>query len=450
LVTDLHSIRAERLQRTLTAVAAAHPFYRARFRELTIAPADVRSLDDLECLPTTSKDDYIADPEAFRLRADDLPTEFGVEERVTWDIAYTTGTTSGKPSPFYNTTHDAYAIWDQARRCNEAEGVRPGDRVANLYPIADFPTGAFLSVVRSTMIAGLPVVHGLTGSARSEFKVRNSLHEAIAKVGALRPTVLWGVPSFIRRFLDEALVGEGAEFSDVRLVITSGEPMPPTLRAEIRDRLARLGAASVQIRARYAFTEMQGGLVQCAEEAAPQNVCPDLYYLEAVDEAGRRVPDGETGMLAVTHLHRRGTVLLRYLVGDLAALSREPCPLCGRAGERVVTPPRRTGSLVKCRGMLVNTDVVVETVSAMPNIGQFQLVFMRDASAMDRLVIRIEQGASDWAASDAATLGAEIARRVREAVSLRPEVEFVARGELYDHERSIKAKRVLDLREADG
>ena len=36
---------------------------------------------------------------------------------------------------------------------------------------------------------------------------------------------------------------------------------------------------------------------------------------------------------------------------------------------------------------------------------------------------------------------------MREAVSLRPEVEFVARGALYDHERSIKARRVLDLRD---
>jgi phenylacetate-CoA ligase len=425
----------------LTAVAAAHPFYRARFRDLDINPADIRSLDDLQKLPSTAKDDYIRDPEAFRLRADDLPADFSAAERVIWDIAYTTGTTSGKPSPFYNTTHDAYAIWDQARRCNEAEGVRPDDRVANLYPIADFPTGAFLSVARSAMIAGLPVVHGLTGSASSEFKVRNSLQEAIAKVGALRPTVLWGVPSFIRRFLDAAQ-GHGG-FADVRLVITSGEPVPAALRAEFRERLARLGAAAVDIRARYAFTEMQGGLVQCADEAAAQNVAPDLYYLEAVDEIGRRVPEGETGMLAITHLHRRGTVLLRYLVGDVVALSTEPCPHCGRLGERVVTAPRRTGSLVKCRGMLVNTDVVIETVSAMPGIGQFQVVFMRDDGAMDRMVIRIEGDAD-------ATNGGEIAARVREAVSLRPEVEFVARGTLYDHERSIKAKRVLDLRGSES
>ena len=435
-----------RLARTLRAVSAAHPFYRERFRQVGLAADDIRTLDDLERLPLTGKDDYIADPEAFRLRADDLPKDFGAEERVIWDIAYTTGTTAGRPSPFYNTTHDAYAVWDQARRCNEAEGFRPTDRVANLYPIADFPTGAFLSVVRSTMILGLPVVHGLTGSATSEFKVRNKLSEAIEKIAALRPTVLWGVPSFIRRSLDEAQ-RRAADLSDVRLVITSGEPMPAALRTELRAQLARFGAAMIEIRARYAFTEMQGGLVQCAETAEPQNLVPDLYYLEVVDpETGQRLPDGETGALAITHLHRRGTVLLRYLVGDLVVLSRAPCPLCGRDGERVVTTPRRTGRLVKCRGMLVNTDLVVDTLSAMPGIGQFQVVFMREdgPGAMDRLVVRIER---DDVGRDSAPLQEDVAQRVRAAVNLRPNVEFVPPGALFD-ERSIKARRVVDLRPA--
>jgi phenylacetate-coenzyme A ligase PaaK-like adenylate-forming protein len=441
---DLDAVRTDRLRRTLAAVAAAHPYYRARFRELKIGASDIRSLDDLQRLPLTRKDDYIADPEAFRLRADDLPPEAAMEERVLWDVAYTTGTTSGKPSPFYNTTHDAYTIWDQARRCNEAEGLRADDRIANLYPLAGFPTGAFLSVIRSGMIGGQPVVHGLTGAANSEFKVRNSLAEAVDKVQALRPTVLWGVPSFVRRFLDAAHE-RGVDFSDVRLVITSGEAMPTTLRAELRKLLISLGAGQVHICARYAFTEMQGGLVQCTDDAAAQNVCPDLYHLETVDpESGRRLPDGESGMLAITHLHRRGTVLLRYLVGDIVALSREPCPLCGRIGERLVATPRRTGNLVKCRGMLVNTDVILDTLSTLPAIGEYQVAFMRGEGAMDRLVIRVERGGE---AADRAALADTVASRVRAAVSLRPDVEFVARGALYDHERSIKTKRVVDLRE---
>ncbi len=439
---ELEAVQAMRLQRTLAAVALAHPFYRQHFRKQGIDPARIRSLDDLAALPPTRKEDYIADPEAFRLQPADLPGDFAPTERVLWDIAYTTGTTSGKPSPFYNTTHDAYAIWDQSRRCNEAESVRPTDRIANLYPLADFPTGAFLSVIRSGMIAGIPVLNGLTGSAQSEFKVRHSLGEALDKVAAFRPTVLWGVPSFVRRFLDEGK-RQGRDFSDVHLVITSGEPVPPALRAEMKALLAACGAGAVEFRARYAFTEMQGGLVQCAEDASGQNVTPDLYYLEVVDpDTGRRLPDGASGMLAITHLHRRGTVLLRYLVGDIVTLSREPCPHCGRMGERVMKTPRRTGSLVKCRGMLVNTDVVVDMLSAVEAIGVFQVAFMRDdaAAAMDRMVIRIERDAEDVALRERLIVG------VQQAVSLRPEVEFVARGALYDQERSIKARRVVDLR----
>src|SRR5258705_7410689 len=201
---ELDRVGSERWRRTLKAVAAAHPFYRQRFAELSVKADDIGSLDDLQALPLTHKSDYISDPEAFRLRPNDLPADFSAEERVLWDVAYTTGTTSGKPSPFYNTAHDAYAIWDQARRCNEAEGLTADDRVANLYPLAGFPTGAFLSVIRSGMVGGFAVAHGLTGAANSEFKVRNSLAEAVAAIGPFPPTVLWGVPSFIRRFLDAA------------------------------------------------------------------------------------------------------------------------------------------------------------------------------------------------------------------------------------------------------
>ena len=120
--------------------------YKKHFCAHGIDPSSDRSVDDLAALPPIRKEDYIADPEAIRLQTAELPDDCGLPERVLWDIAYTTGTTSGRPSPFYNTTHDVYTIWDQARRCNEAEGVRP-DRIANLYPLADFPTGAFLSVI---------------------------------------------------------------------------------------------------------------------------------------------------------------------------------------------------------------------------------------------------------------------------------------------------------------
>jgi phenylacetate-coenzyme A ligase PaaK-like adenylate-forming protein len=96
--------------------------------------------------------------------------------------------------------------------------------------------------------------------------------------------------------------------------------------------------------------------------------------------------------------------------------------------------------------MLVNTDIVVDELMALDGISAFQIVFTREprSDAMDQLVIRIER--SENGKADDATIREIVTRRLREAISLRPEVEFVSRGQLYDHERSIKSKRVLDLR----
>ena len=439
--SEIAAVRSARLHRTIQAVAAAHPFYRGVLAEAGLTPDDFQTIDDLQKLPLTSKQDYIFYPQAFRLDADALPDDFGLEERVIWDIAYTSGTTGGKPSPFYNTTHDIYGILDQARRCNDAEGLTSSDVIANLYPVAAFPTGAFLSVIRSGMIGGQPVVYGLTGSANSDFKVRNSTAEAIDKIEPVRPTVLWGVPSFIRRFVAEAKE-QGRDFSDVRFVVTSGEPVSTNLRQELRANLLTMGANDVGFRARYAFTEMQGGLVQCGDDEPPQNITPDLYFLETVDpDTGQQVPYGQEGHLAVTHLHRRGTVMLRYIVGDVVTLSLDPCPVSGRLGERVVATPRRTGNLVKCRGMLVNTDIVLDYLGEIEGVGDVQIEFAREdkPGAMDDMIVRLELTGDD-------ALAAKISEDLRAAVSMRPTVDFVRRGTLYDQAKSLKLRRVIDSR----
>jgi hypothetical protein len=53
------------------------------------------------------KADYMKNPNAFRLTP---LTEFTPHKRVLWDVSYTTGTTAGVPTPFFNTTHDYFAI----------------------------------------------------------------------------------------------------------------------------------------------------------------------------------------------------------------------------------------------------------------------------------------------------------------------------------------------------
>lgn len=49
-----------------------------------------------------------------------------------------------------------------------------------------------------------------------------------------------------------------------------------------------------------------------------------LLYLEVLDEAGKVLPDGEVGLLTVTHLYNRATPFIRYQTGDLASIQRLP------------------------------------------------------------------------------------------------------------------------------
>jgi phenylacetate-coenzyme A ligase PaaK-like adenylate-forming protein len=78
-------------------------------------------------------------------------------------------------------------------------------------------------------------------------------------------------------------------------------------------------------------------------------------------------------------------------------------------------------------------------MSATPGIGQFQIVFTRESGAMDRMLVRIE-------GEDDAGMRERLTVAIQQAVSVRPDIEFVARGALYDEARSLKARRVLDLR----
>lgn len=167
----LRELREKRLRRTVELCFGAHPYYRVHYRQLGLGPADIQSLDDLQKLPLVRKDHYMANPEDFRLRIADVP-DLSFEEKTFWNVAYTTGTTSGKPSPFFNTTHDHYQNLVQSGRCAEAEGIRRGDLIANLIPLSAVPTGGFLIVGRTGDALGVPVVSAMTGAKHPEYPIR--------------------------------------------------------------------------------------------------------------------------------------------------------------------------------------------------------------------------------------------------------------------------------------
>ena len=443
-IAQLNELRSTRLRATLDLCAQASPFYSKRWAEAGVDLANVHTVDDLEALPLTTKADFMNGPESFLLDPTRIP-DAPLEIRTVWNTAYTTGTTTGRPSPFFNTTHDFFLITNQARVCAEAEGLHRGDSIGNLYPLTHVPHGGFASTIRAAEVLGIPIVAGLTGAPYPEFPIHRSVTEALAVMEAANPSVLWGVPSFLRRFLRRARE-EGVNLSNVRMIMTSGEAVSDNLRDEYLDHLRAFGATDPQVRVRYAATEMQGGFVQCRNDGEPHNPTPDLYYFEVVDpDTGKRVPEGEEGQIALTHLHRRGTVFIRYLIGDLIGLRTEHCPYCGRYGERIVIPPHRTGDLIKVRGMLINPHIIFDLLQADRTIREYQIVIRKedeaDPDSMDAMVIKLE--ADD---TEHQRLADAVPALVREAVMVRPTVEFAGEGEIHDILKTAKARRLIDQR----
>ncbi len=436
----VREVQNARLKRMMALCEKGHPFYRRFFKSRGIEFAAIQSIEDLEMLPLTAKIDYMNQPQDFVLQCPDLP----LFERIVYNLLYTTGTTTGQPTPFYNTAHDYYAVLAISKRIAGLIGITPRDTIVNTYPLTQVPHLTFFAAFCYATVSGARLVSTLTGTPNPEFPITRSSREAAQMIQDSQATILWGLPSFVRRILDLA-EESGLRYPGVRLAAVSGEPCSVGLREDIRKRLQRLGSPDPLINNRFGFTEMSTVFVECDPRGAGgfHHTAPDHFFIEAVDpQTGRRVPDGERGHLALTHLHRRGTVLLRYLTGDLVVLAHDPCPFCGRTVPRVVSQPVRQSELIKFKGTLINPKPLQEALSALPGLEEFQIIFTRkdpgDPLSPDHLQLKIAAVARDQAA-----LRQQVVDLTLQTIEMRPEVLFVPRDEIYDPEVAFKSKRIV-------
>lgn len=431
---EIEAVQTRRLAQTMQRIAAGHSYYRRVLAERGLAAADFRSLDDLARLPLTRKDDYMREPDAFRIADASLPEEM----RTVWDVMYTTGSTAGQPTPFVSTSYDFFGILELNRNMLRLRGVRGDDVIANLFPLTARPHGAFIRTMHAAASMNLRVVAALPGNPSPHFTLGNALDEVVAIVARSRATILWGVPSYVRRVVARA-EELGADFRAVRLAFVTGEGLGEPARAELTAALRRLGSPDAWVSISYGATEMQGGMVECAPGSGYHNPAPDQFHIAVVDPgSGARVADGQSGLVTLSHLRRTGTVLLRYALGDISALGSGQCPHCGSWTDRLVAMPRRADTLLKIKGTLVNPDVLVQAAESVLEGREFQFSIARNAQG-DTLTLKVP--------ADAAPLAGRLAQTVKQAAGITPSVELADGAAFADPSRSWKTKRVVDLRD---
>lgn len=430
--------------RMMDLVFAAHPYYRRRLSELGLVREDFRSLADIERIPPIDKGAYLAEPEAFVLHLEDRQ-DVTPEENTRWRVIYTAGSTQ-KPTPFYDTTHDHFSRVNQMTLATRIAGIGEEDVVLNLFPLTPIPHQGFLSATYGPMGVGARLIAALGGRPYADFPVHRDLDEILDLTVRQRPTVLWGVATYVRRVIVRA-EERGDDLSSVRTVLAMGEPCPPGMRQDMRARLARLGARSARVLGGYGFTEMQGPAMECAEGSGFHIPTPGEYHFEILDpDSGRPVREGAHGLVTISHLNRRGTVLLRYGTGDVSALSGEPCPACGRLEPRFTVSPYRLSGLTKVKGTLINPATLEEALSRVPHLKEYQLVVTKeggDTFGMDEMTVHVVCDPANLAA-----VSREVTRRTRAACEITPRVVPASSEAVDQLAKGYKHRRFVDARPA--
>jgi phenylacetate-CoA ligase len=239
--------------------------------------------------------------------------------------------------------------------------------------------------------------------------------------------ILCCTPSYALAIADH--VSEPARLN-LRAGVFGAEPWTEGLREAIE---GALGLTALDI---YGLSEVMGPGVsaECVEGRDGAHVNEDHFLVEVVDpESGELIAEGEVGELVFTTLTKEALPLLRYRTGDLASLTREPCP-CGRTLARMSRIVGRTDDMLIIRGVNVFPSEIERALLAIPELApHYQLVVERPGH-LDELTVQVEGTIESVPVRD----------RLRSALGLMVRVEVVPPGSIPRSEG--KALRVLDRR----
>lgn len=417
----LRQLQAERLRDAVRRAYENVPFYRKKFDEQGIKPEHIRTLDDIEKLPFTTKDDF----------RDNYPFgTFAVPLREIIRVHASSGTT-GKPTVVGYTREDIQIWADTCARTLGCGGGTPDDIVQVAYGYGLFTGGLGLHYGGERL--GATVVPMSSGNTKRQLMLMQDFGT----------TLLCCTPSYSLQIAEEA-DAEGVDLKKLKLRagFFGAEPWSEAMRRQIEQRLP-LKAIDI-----YGLSEVIGPGV--ASECLEQNglhIFEDHFYPEIIDpETRKTLPPGERGELVFTCLTKRATPLLRYRTRDLSMLIDEPCP-CGRTSRRMARVTGRTDDMLIIRGVNVFPSQIEHVLMKVEGVEPHYVIVVDKTGALDELEIKVE--VSEQLFSDEIrkleALRDRISEEIRSVLGLSAKITLVEPRTI---ERSLgKAKRVIDRRE---
>ena len=268
-VDELRALQLERLQWTLEHAYTNVAMYRKKFDDAAIHPSDLKTLEDLEKFPYTSKRDL----------RDNYPfNTFAVPMKDVVRVHASSGTT-GRPTVVGYTQNDIDRWAMIMARSIRAAGGTADDKV-------------HVSCGYGLFTGGLGAHYGAEKLGCTVIPVSGGQTERqVQLIRDFEPDILMATPSYCLALADEFdRQGVDPATCSLRVGILGAEPWTNSMRREIE---GRMGIDAVDI---YGLSEVIGpGVAQeCIESKDGPTIWEDYFYPEIVHpESLTTLPDGQ-------------------------------------------------------------------------------------------------------------------------------------------------------------
>lgn len=417
---QLEQLQLERLKATV-AHAMNSPFYKEKFKELGITPADIQTLDDVKRLPFTTKEDL---REHYPFGLASVPLKDCVR-------LHSSSGTTGNPTVVLHTQKDLEEWANAVARCLWMVGSRPEDVFQNSAGYGMFTAG--LGFQYGAEKVGMLTVPAAAGNTKRQIKF-------IRDFGT---TVLHAIPSYASRIY-EVMKEEGCDprrDTSLRVLCIGAEPHSEEQRQRIEQNLG------VKAYNSYGISEMMGPGVafECPEQNG-LHIWEDYFIVEIIDPVTLQpVADGELGELVLTTINREGMPLLRYRTRDLTRILPGKCA-CGRTHKRLARLQGRSDDMIILKGVNIFPIQIEKILLKFRELSTDYLITLETTGSGDVMTVEVELSqlfTDDYTRLN--QLQREITRQLKDEILITPKVKLVPKGTLKTSDEA-KAVRVKDLR----
>jgi len=418
----LERLQLEKLRQVLERVYHKVPFYRETFRARKVQPENVKSLNDLQKLPFTTREN---------LRAG-YPYGFLVCSLSPLVRLHTSAGTTGKPKAVLFTQKDIAQAAQLITRCMRMTGARPEDVFQNMMSYGLFTGGLIFHYGAER--AGLLVIPGGVGNTERQIEM---MHD-------FKTTIVHITPSYA---LYLAEVMETMDFSprddfSLRIAYLGAEPYSHATKRRIEE------IFSLDAYDSYGLSEMNGpGVAFECKEKQGMHLWEDNFIMEIIDPETLQVKrDGEEGELVLSSINREAMPILRYRTGDLTHIYPEECR-CGRAHRRISRIKGRVDDMFVLRGVNIFPSEVERVLMSLPEVGRSYQIVLERKGGLDHMKVRVEIKNEFFGGSfeDLKILQNKIKAKFKVELMVTPQVELVEPATL--PRTTGKAKRLIDKRE---